>query len=338
MSRPAWSCCLLLSVALTSCHTGEPIAPTRAEPLAHPAEAVTPSEPRPSWLEENPDGSGLAPTDHGPDDVVAVVDGESLTMQQLVDNALEWWGDKTLDEMIFRTLMDQYRKGVGIEISDEDYSRRADQWLATVDRGITGSSNGKESLAALLTKKGETVEGYKAKLVGDENFRRQLALELVVAYDMLVQERVEVQHILVETTEKAKAILDKIAMKAEFARLAEDESLDMRSGQNGGRLAPIVLGMGPYGIEFDRAAFALAPGQVSEPLVDPKRGVHVIRCVSKTPARPAAWAEVKDEVWARVVQAPPTEDDIAHWITRTREMAKEKVEVRWRFGVEEPDK
>lgn len=338
MSHPIRGASLLLVLALASCHSGESTAPRRVDPSPPAQEAIAPQAPRPSWLEENPDGSGLAPSNHGPDDVVAVVDGESLTMQQLVDNALEWWGDKTLDEMIFRTLMEQYVRRVGIEASEEDYSQRADQWLAALDQGIAGSSNGKSSLAAVLAGQGETLEGYKAKLVADENFRRQLLLELIVAYDLAVQERVEVQHILVETQEEAKQVLDKLAMKAEFARLAQDESLDMRSGQNGGKLDPFVLGMGPYGAEFDRVAFALSPGEVSQPLVDPRRGVHVIRCISKTPARQVTWEDVKGEVWAAVRQAPPTEDEIAHWIGRAKELARDKVDVRWRFGVEEQDK
>ncbi|GEM_PF-5095349 len=338
MSHPVRGGSLLLALALASCHSGESVAPRRDDPPSPTRETATPPATRPSWLEENPDGSGLAPSNHGPDDVVAVVDGAPLSMQQLVDNALEWWGDKTLDEMIFRTLMDQYVRRVGIETSEEDLTRRADQWLAALDQGIVGSSNGKNSLADLLAAQGETMEGYKAKLIADENFRRQLLLELIVSYDLIVQERVEVQHILVETQEKAKEVLDKLAMKAEFARLAQDESLDMRSGQNGGRLAPFVLGMGPYGTEFDRVAFSLAPGEVSQPFADPRRGVHVIRCISKTPARQAAWEEVKAEVWASVMKAPPTEDEIAHWIGRTKELAKDKVDVRWKFGVEEPDK
>lgn len=337
MSRPACGFCFFLSIALASCHSGESPPPKRDVSVASEGESIAPADPRPSWLDENPDGSGLAPTNHAPDEVVAVVDGEPLTLQALVDNALEWWGDKTLDEMIFRTLMDQYVRRVGIEVGEEDYARRADQWLATLNQKIVRSSNGKDTLEALLAKRGETVEGYKAKLVADSNFRRQLHLELIVAYDLLVQERVEVQHILVETPEKAKEVLDKLAMKVEFARLAQDESLDVRSGQNGGRLAPFVMGMGPYGLEFDRAAFALAPGQVSQPLVD-ARGVHVIRCLAKTPGRAATWSEVRDEVWASVLDSPPTEDEIARWIRRLKELAREKVEVRWRFGVEELDK
>lgn len=335
MSHPLRGSALLLALALASCHSGESVAPRREEPPPPPTEATAP---RPSWLEENPDGSGLAPSNHGPDDVVAVVDGESLTMQQLVDNALEWWGDKTLDEMVFRSLMEQYVRRVGIEVSQEELSQRADHWLTALDQGIVGSSNGKNSLAAVLAAQGDTREGYQAKLVADENFRRQLLLELIVTYDLVVQERVEVQHILVETQEQAKEVLDKLAMKAEFARLAQDESLDMRSGQNGGKIEPFVMGMGPYGSEFDRVAFSLAPGEVSQPLADPRRGVHVIRCIAKTPARQAAWADVRAEVWASVMQSPPTEDDIAHWIVRTKELAKDKVDVRWRFGVEEPDK
>ena len=57
----------------------------------------------------------------------------------------------------------------------------------------------------IKVKKGETVAGYKAQLIADSNFRRQLLLELTVAYDMLVQERVEVtgEAPVIETTTAA---------------------------------------------------------------------------------------------------------------------------------------
>ncbi len=344
MIRPAFGWFLLLPLAIVSCHSGEPAPAPRPDtsppartdpPKAPPPAAVAPAAPRPSWVGENPDGSGLAPSKHGPDEVVAVVEGESLTMQSLVDNALEWWGDKTLEEMIFRALMEHDRARIGITADAADLGRRADKWLDDLDQQIASQSGGKSGLKDLLASKGETREAYKAKLVADENFDRQLLLELLIAYDLRMQERIEVQDIHVESPEKAKEVLDKLAMQADFARLAQDESIDMRTAQVGGKVPAFARGMGPFGREYEEAAFALAPGQLSAPVADPRRGYHVIRCLSKTAPRQAAWADAKSEVWAQVLRRPPTSDEIALWITRRRELAKAQVEVKWRYGVEE---
>lgn len=75
-----------------------------------------------------------------------------------------------------------------------------------------------------------------------------------------------------------KATADQIYKRAvsgeDFAELAREYSDDPGSGQNGGSLG--VFGKGQMVPEFEEAAFALSPGQISEP-VKSNFGWHIIR-------------------------------------------------------------
>ena len=77
---------------------------------------------------------------------------------------------------------------------------------------------------------------------------------------------------------RARALRDEILKGAKFEDVAKRESSDTLSGAQGGS-----LGRGPKGrfVEaFEKAAFALAPGQISEP-VETQFGVHLIKVDEK---------------------------------------------------------
>ncbi|WP_026310273.1 peptidylprolyl isomerase [Neomegalonema perideroedes] len=88
-----------------------------------------------------------------------------------------------------------------------------------------------------------------------------------------VQEEVRASHILVETEEEAKAVVERLA-KEDFAEVAKAESTDKGSGAEGGDLGWFTAEvMVP---EFSEAAFKLEKGATSAP-VKSQFGWHVIR-------------------------------------------------------------
>lgn len=86
-------------------------------------------------------------------------------------------------------------------------------------------------------------------------------------------EQVSAKHILVETEETAKEVIGKLEAGADFAELAKEYSTEPGAEQTGGNLGYFKKGrMVP---EFEKAAFALEVGKISEP-VKTDFGYHVI--------------------------------------------------------------
>ena len=84
-------------------------------------------------------------------------------------------------------------------------------------------------------------------------------------------------HILVKTEQEAKDILDEIKNGASFQKMAELKS-QCPSGKKGGDLG--WFGRGMMVREFEKAAFALEKGEISQP-VKTEFGWHIIKLVDK---------------------------------------------------------
>ena len=114
-------------------------------------------------------------------------------------------------------------------------------------------------------------------------------------------EQLRASHILLKTEGKneadvrkqAEAILAQVKGGADFAELAKKVSEDEGSKVNGGDLDYFTRGrMVP---EFETAAFALQPGQVSE-LVKSQFGFHIIKVIDKKPATARSLDEVRPQI------------------------------------------
>ena len=96
-----------------------------------------------------------------------------------------------------------------------------------------------------------------------------------------------------DALEKAKAIRQRLVAGEDFAKVAREESDDASAGK-GGDLGE--LGHGRSVPQFEAAAFALKPGDISEPVRTPY-GYHIIQ-VQAHSVKP--FAEVKDDIVSRL--------------------------------------
>jgi parvulin-like peptidyl-prolyl isomerase len=96
-----------------------------------------------------------------------------------------------------------------------------------------------------------------------------------------------------DALEKAKAIRQRLVAGEDFAKVAGEES-DDPSGSKGGDLGE--LGHGRTVPQFEAAAFALKPGEISEPVRSPF-GYHIIQVQSHT-VKPLT--EVREEIVTRL--------------------------------------
>ena len=106
-------------------------------------------------------------------------------------------------------------------------------------------------------------------------------------------EQVDARHILVKTKAEAEAIITQLNHGANFAALAEKDSIDP-GAKNGGELGWFTKDeMVPA---FANAAFALQPGQYTKTPVQSQFGWHVILVEGRRTAPAPALADVQDQI------------------------------------------
>lgn len=149
----------------------------------------------------------------------------------------------------------------------------------------------------------EQMQYLRRRLLREQYFEKQLKGAVSEAdakkiYDQRVaqlkpEDEVEARHILVDTEEKAKDLQAKIKAGGDFAELAKENSADTGSKEKGGMLG--YFGRGQMIPEFEKAAFTMTKGQVSEP-VKTTYGWHIIKVEDRRRKPPPSFDEVKGTI------------------------------------------
>jgi len=124
---------------------------------------------------------------------------------------------------------------------------------------------------------------------------------------------VHARHILVETEDEAKAVLDELKKGADFAELAKKKSKDPGASDGGDLGFFTKEQMVP---EFSAVAFSLEPGKISDP-VKSQFGWHVIKVEEKRNRQAPPLEQVKGQIETYVTRKAQAE-----YVTKLREAAK----------------
>lgn len=182
--------------------------------------------------------------------------------------------------------------------------------------------------------------------ISDEELKKQY-LANIQQYQ--VPNQVHVQHILFRTVGKTDAEVAEVQKKAEdvlkqakrgakFDELAKKYSEDPGSKDKGGDLGWIRQGQTVP--EFEKAAFSLAPGQISD-LVKTQYGFHIIKVLEKETAHTKAFEEVKASIRAPLLlteadrQATDTADQLSTAIRRSSKISLDDLAKQYHLTVGE---
>lgn len=113
-------------------------------------------------------------------------------------------------------------------------------------------------------------------------------------------EEIKASHILVKTEDEAHEILAQLKNNANFEELAVAHSIDPTAQRNQGDLGYFTWGM--MVDNFQDAAYALQPGQISAP-VKTDFGYHIIKVVDRRKVeRMPAYSEVKEQIRTSIIE------------------------------------
>lgn len=200
-----------------------------------------------------------------------------------------------------------------IEDIKKNFPSEAEFELALAQRGLT-MADLRERLRTNLTVQNLQAQVSKAAVSEDEI--RKHYQQNRKEFDR--PEQVRVRHILVETEAEARFVLARLSRGEKFEDLARQLSKDPGSKEQGGDLGFVARGQ--LVPEFEQAAFALAPGQVSG-IVKTQYGFHVIQGVAKQAAQPSTLAEVREQI-RRQLLGKKQEADFTAWLKQVKESAK----------------
>ncbi len=156
---------------------------------------------------------------------------------------------------------------------------------------------------ALLAKEGKEATTDEAMKKVYDDAAKQIAGE----------QEVHARHILVESEDDAKQVIEELKKGADFAELAKKKSKDPGASDGGDLGFFTKEQMVP---EFSAAAFALEPGKISDP-VKSQFGWHVIKVEEKRNRKPPEFAQVKPQIETFVARKAQ-----ADYIAKLREGAK----------------
>jgi foldase protein PrsA len=233
----------------------------------------------------------------GNDSAIATVNGQSISKAQF-DSKLESSPAAlgTLQQMVRDELIQQYAKNNNINISDADIAKREDELKANFPNGQWDDM----LKARGLTEK-DVHDALQEQMIIDQAVGKDIKITDAqvkqyfdknhAAFDKPAQ--VRAKHILVPDLKTAEKVEADLKAGKDFAAEAKQYSMDPGSKDKGGELGYFRRGqMVPA---FDKAAFSLPVGQVSQPVKSPF-GYHIIVVEERDPGQKATLENSKDKI------------------------------------------
>jgi len=224
---------------------------------------------------------------------VAMVNGTEISSERLGEECLGRHGAAVLETLVNRRIIEQACQQQGVTVTPQDVSAEIDamarrfsvprdKWIEMIqqERGITPTQYADDIVWPMIALR------RLARGAGEPT-----AEELQEAFEKQFGPAVKARIIVSRTRQDAARVRDQaIAAPDEFGALARQHSVDVGSASANGWVQPIRLHSGdPH---FDRAAFALEPGEMSE-VVQVADQFIVIKCEGHLPPAGATFEEVR---------------------------------------------
>ena len=263
----------LLTLALLACSGVRALAGSRpgAQPKAGPRTQANAAGPRP------------AAADSQKSPVMAVVNGEQITRQNLADECVRRYAHDVLDSMISKQILLQACQSRGVTVTEKDIEDEiqnvATKFGLSVDRW----------LSLLESERNVDAQQYRKDIIWPTLALRRLASsqsattteELRKAFESEYGPKVKARLIAVSSRQKADWVLQAAQANPDnFAQLAKEHSEDRATASAYGVIPPIRKHVGDPNLE--QAAFSLKEGQIS-PVIQVGNQYLILKCDKQIP-------------------------------------------------------
>ena len=247
------------------------------------------------------------PQDVTDKNIVAIVNGQKVTRQELYELLVDTYGDDALDVLIRRTLIYQAAAKEGISAASSEVNQKLKTLINGEIDGLmrTYRIKDKADLEKELIKIDSSIAQLEEKL--SKKMRKQAEVEVLAekvmtktvtvteeelkkVYDLEYGEKIEASQIVYNIRSDAEDALKKIKSGADFATMAKNDSIDRVSAAKGGKMQPFSPKDG-IGIQVAN----LKVGEISD-IIKTDYGYHIIQITGKKPASNKDFKAVRSEL------------------------------------------
>lgn len=243
---------------------------------------------------------------------VAVVNGDPIDRQDLINVLIETRGLSYLQQLILSEVARQETKRQGLDVTQADidqeyeYTLQADRFNGRDPDKLTPAR--KEHLIKEWTEsRGVTRPELAIAIERQAHLRKLAEREVHITDDMLQQEyrvkhgeRVEVRHIQIAAPRMWQKIKKRLDAGEDFEKLVRDYSENVISREKGGLLPPFALKDDPtVPSVFVEVAGKLKVGEVSNP-VEAEGRYHILKLERRIPHDEATFEEMKPQLQRHV--------------------------------------
>ncbi|MDD5135658.1 MAG: peptidylprolyl isomerase [Phycisphaerae bacterium] len=234
---------------------------------------------------------------------------------EMMDKYKQQMRKQALEQMIVETVLIQKEKEKNITASPEELQTQIDKQIAQQNLNL---DDFKALLKAYGVEYSQFEDNMRKRIMFEKLMEMQFSDKIIPPTEEQIKayynenlpqfaqpEKIHAKHILItpadgndpnaaklEAKAKAQDILDKIKKGDDFEQLAKDNSA-CPSGKEGGDLG--VQPKGTFVPEFEKAAYALEPGQISD-VVETQFGCHIIKLIEHIDANTTGLEQAKPQI------------------------------------------
>ncbi|MBT2756269.1 peptidylprolyl isomerase [Mesobacillus foraminis] len=255
-------------------------------------------------------------------DVVASVNGDSISKEELYSTLVKQYGASSLSALIDNKIIEQEAEKKDITVTDKEITEELQTYI--------DSYGGEEAFQSALEQSGLTENDVKSDVENYLKIEKLLKPQVKVTEEEMKtyfeenkesfneQEQVEASHILVDDKKTAEEVAQKLADGQGFAELAKEYSTDASNAESGGELG--YFSKGEMAAEFEEVAFSMAKGEISD-LVKTEYGYHIIKVTDKKAAKEAVYEDHKEDI-KEILFDQKLQSEYATWLQEKKDEAE----------------